>query len=254
MHAAISSPAVSGRGATHGDDKAGIPGTSPAIDRPMRRFVQLSLLTAAAIASIATSMVVPGMYDVTPHDGETAVHPDIQPALTFDGEFDVDEGDVLLVDAVSGDVVPGTLRIGTFEGVFTIRFMPTDSLIESDYELRLGDSVLPYATQPVYTFSTYSDPRVRTAAFIDGNRTIIHVSFSEDMDPTSLTADTVALFAGDVRVDAALTWMEDDWHTLRLILPSPQPAGFALRLTLSPGIRSAIGTEMAALPLDLTIN
>jgi hypothetical protein len=104
------------------------------------------------------------------------------------------------------------------------------------------------------TFATYSDPRVRSAGPAGGTLQRFRISFSQDMDPETLTANTLRVFDDGAETPAVISWEGGARHELELALGYTPKSGSHLVVLLGEGIAAADGTPMADLPREVVLS
>jgi hypothetical protein len=239
--------------------------------RKLASFLRLLPLAAAAFASVATS-APPSPYlrvlRVTPPAQETGVSPDValQVATTMeDGTID-DCPAGLGLRTLSGTPIAGTSHRVEVSGEIDYRFTPDAPLAPDSYVLFwVGSTGADWSfddyeqsnlaaaydgdTWPrevVTEFSTVSQPQLRLA-YVDINTGTVYISFSEDMDASTLEHVKVLDATGDVLPAEAL-WTGGDMHRLEL-----HPPVGAVSLLLEPGLLAASGVDAAPTPLTVEL-
>jgi hypothetical protein len=236
--------------------------------RKLASFLRLLPLAAAAFASVATSAMIPTLQldDVTPRPDETAVDPASE--LTVRGVLQ-EGGDVsdspagLGLRTLAGQEIAGATERRALEGGLTYTFKPAAPLAPDSYELYwvgspggsayftdsdLATLVAAYPNdgvhEPIVRFSTVSQPRVRYA-FLYASTSYFRISFSEDMDESTLEHVKVLDATGDV-LPVTARWLGGPMHELTL----QAPAG-AVTLAFEPGLLAATGVDVAPTPFTL---
>ncbi len=166
----------------------------------MTRFLRVLPLAAAAFFSLATSMAGPWVdVTITPLDGETNVPAEVRIRLeVFQDPADEDfEIQIQLI----GDA--GEILFTQVEDEAGIDIIPAAPLGPGDYRIEVETKVGDVFAS---TFATYSDPRVRSAGPAGGTLQRFRISFSQDMDPETLTANTLRVFDDGAETPAVISW------------------------------------------------
>jgi hypothetical protein len=228
-------------------------------------FLRLVPLAAAAFASVATSPMQPGAYQViaqTPGLDESDVPADVVPEVQLDPEGS-EPGDapaaLELHDADTQQAVAGASERTDENGVVILRFHPAAPLAPGHYELRVSaDSecgVPTYAdltycrpedgsadqNRVVGRFSTVSEPEILAVTGLYG-ATGFTVFFSQDVDPG--TVDLVHPRDFDRKTLASTrTWQPGGTRVLEV---STSPT--VVDLQIDDGVVALDGTPVPGLP------
>jgi hypothetical protein len=183
----------------------------------IRASLRLALVGLAALASAATSVQVE-QYDVeevTPLPGETAVSLAAVPTVQTTSSVGLGALPSFRVFHEDGTEVAGAIQESSGNDPKILQFFPEGGLApDTDYRLVFEDAAVEfrwydpiderhrdgYPGDPEYridfSFSTRSAPAVRVARYYP-TEVLYRLSFSQDMDPASLTTETVIVRMGD---------------------------------------------------------
>ncbi len=230
--------------------------------RSLLHLLRILPLAAAALASVATSMIPKTLTitSATPPPDESGASPDVVPTLRLsvsaDGEGDVPTG--IEVRDSRNALVVGHSERSEENGELVFRYVHAEPLAPETYfitfvgssnvDVTFADEGLaalfsfPGAdSAPVMKFSIASEPRLRYAIH-DRATGVFTVSFTEDMDVSTLEHVKVA---GE-QPQVTRTYRGGDLHVLEVAAPLG-----AVNLVLEPGLAARTGVPVMGLPVTI---
>jgi len=233
----------------------------------LRQLLGFSAFAAAALLGLGDCIVYDEVSSVTPLPGETGVAVDEIPTVSTTTTLDLDRAVVSLVRASDEAPIGGrVITVRDEEGYHLLRFVPEPSLeVDTDYLFTVTDALRGYAYADPITntattfgvtapdsleiaFTTASEPRVRHTERYNGHAHI-YLSFSQEMNPNTFTADTVHLLLdGAAEQPYAIEYDGGPAHMLDI---SARRVDFADASVAFDGAEAADGTVMQPVTVEI---
>ena len=198
---------------------------------------------------------VPSITSTSPADDDTDVELDVVISITFSEEMDSES-----ITASAFSVMAGTTAV---EGVITyadsVATFTTASSLEplTEYNVTLSADIesslgVPMESDQSFSFTTGEAelPIPTVMSSIPANEAtgvalgvVISTSFSEEMDPESITAATFTVMAGTTIVEGVITYADSIATFAAVNLLEPETA---YTITLSTEVKSSLGVPLAS--------
>lgn len=198
---------------------------------------------------------VPTITSSSPADDDTDVELDVVISITFSEEMDSES-----ITASAFSVKAGTTAV---EGVITyadsVATFTTASSLEplTEYTVTLSTDIesslgVPMESDHSFSFTTGEAelPIPTVTSSIPANEAtgvalgvVISTSFSEEMDPESITAATFTVMAGTTTVEGVITYADSIATFAAVNLLEPETA---YTITLSTEVKSSLGVPLAS--------
>jgi len=233
----------------------------------LRQLLGFSAFTAAALLGLADCIVLDEVSSITPLPGETGVAVDEIPTVSTTTTLDLDRAVVSLVRADDEAPVGGrVISVRDDDGYHLLRFVPEPALeADTDYRFLVSNALHGYAYLDPITntattfgvtapdsleveFTTESAPRVRHTQRFNGHAHL-YLSFSQEMNPNTFTADTVRVFLD--RVEEQPYSIVYDGGPAHILDISARRVDFSDASVSFDGVEAADGTVMRPATVEI---
>ena len=238
----------------------------------LRNLLRFSAVATGAFFCLATSIVYDTVEEITPLPGETGVSVDEIPTVRTFTELDLAGAQVSVLReddqvAVAGEVV----QDADDDGYPRVRFVPAAPLdADTDYRFIVENALDGYGYYDPITaefltfgttnspnrlevpFSTRSEPQVRHTRRYDGHAHL-YLSFTQDMDPDTLSADTITVALDGIE-EPPLAFVYEGGPAHRLKITMRRVDFYAIDVIIRDGVLGSDGTQMQPQTLEVEIS